>query len=241
MHACARRAILLSMTEREHPRVPCIVRVEYRTPSSFLVAYSVNLSRGGIFLETDQDLPIGSDIALQIAVPDAKPVPLTGTVTWRRPERDDEGPAGVGVEFAETSESLSLMIDDLVARYTGLNVLLVCQNKQDRTSLTRQIRSIVSTAEVVGAEDTHLGGNLLDDSIDLLVVDADFDPDSAASILRRATEMDPPIPTIALTSNAEVRGQAWEAGAAEVAGSPPQFAELQRIIVRALGRPSSIK
>ncbi len=229
------------MAEREHPRVPYIVRVEYRTPSSFLVAYSVNLSRGGIFLETDQELPIGSEVALQIAVPDAKPVPLTGTVTWRRPERDDDGPAGVGVEFEEVSETLSPMIDELVARYAGLNFLLVCQNKQDRTSLTRQIRSIFSTAEVVGAEDTHLGENLLDDGIDLLVIDADFDPDSAAAMLQRARELTPPVPTIALASSADVREQAWEAGAAEVVGSPPQFAELQRIIVRALGRPSSVK
>ena len=41
------------MTEREHERMPYSVQVEFRTPNSFLVAYSVNLSRGGLFLETN--------------------------------------------------------------------------------------------------------------------------------------------------------------------------------------------
>jgi len=229
------------MPEREHPRVPYIVRVEYRTRSSFLVAYSVNLSRGGIFLETDQEVPVGSEIALQIAVPDAKPVPITGQVSWCREERDEEGPPGIGVEFEGISEALGLMIDELVSEYAGLNVLLVCQNNQDRTSLTRQVRSIVSTAEVVGASDTHLGEKLLDDSVDLVIVDADFDPEGAAELLLRSRQMSVPVPAIALASSPEVREQAWEAGAAEVATSPPQFADLQRIILRALGRPSSVK
>jgi len=229
------------MSDREHPRVPYIVRVEYRTPSSFLVAYSVNLSRGGIFLETEQLPPIGAAIALQIAVPNAEPIPLTGCVTWHRSERDADGPPGIGVEFEAVSDSLGHVIDRLVAGFAGLNVLLVCHNSGDRTALTRQIRSIISTAEVVGAGDAHLGETLIDDNIDLLIVDADFDPDGTVDMLRRALEIEPPIPSIVLASNPEVRERALDAGAAEVAPNPPPFADFQRLIVRALGRPSSVK
>jgi uncharacterized protein (TIGR02266 family) len=229
------------MSEREHPRVPYVVRVEYRTPSSFLVAYSVNLSRGGIFLETNELPPIGSDVALQIAVPEANPIPLTGRVTWRREERDADGPPGIGVEFEAVSETLGMIIDGLVGEFAGLNVLLVCHNTGDRNALSRQIRSIVSTAEVVGAGDSQLGDNLLDKSIDLVIVDADFDPEGAEVMVRHAAEVEPPIPSIALASNPELRDRFREAGATEVALNPPPFADFQRLIVRALGRPSSVK
>ena len=47
------------MTDRDQARMPYTVQVEFRTPSSFLVAYSVNLSRGGLFIETDADIPTG--------------------------------------------------------------------------------------------------------------------------------------------------------------------------------------
>ena len=48
------------MSEREYERMPYRVQIEFRTASSFLVAYSVNLSRGGLFLETEADVPTGS-------------------------------------------------------------------------------------------------------------------------------------------------------------------------------------
>ena len=47
------------MSDREHDRIPFSMQVEFRTASSFLVAYSVNLSRGGMFIETDAEVPMG--------------------------------------------------------------------------------------------------------------------------------------------------------------------------------------
>ena len=49
--------------------MPYTVQVEFRTASSFLVTYSVNLSRGGLFLETDAPIPAGSGISLDLVVP----------------------------------------------------------------------------------------------------------------------------------------------------------------------------
>ena len=62
------------MTGRAFQRIPYVVKVEFRTPSSFLVAYSINLSRGGIFLETEHPAAIGDSIALEFAVPGLWPI-----------------------------------------------------------------------------------------------------------------------------------------------------------------------
>ena len=228
------------MTGREHERIPYSVKVDFRTASSFLVAYSVNLSRGGIFLETDQAPPIGAEITLELAIPNARPISLTGVVSWHRDLEDNDGPPGIGVEFANVGDAMASTIDELVSAFQGLNVLLVCTNSEDRTALTRLIRSIIATADVIAAGDARLAESLLDETIDLVVVEADFDAESAFNTIARAKALQPPIPTVALVSNPTMRERARAAGADEVAANPPPFAEFQRILVRALGRPSNV-
>jgi PilZ domain len=57
------------MAERAHERMPYTVQAEFRTPSSFLVAYSVNLSRGGLFVETEVDIPTGALVTVDFEIP----------------------------------------------------------------------------------------------------------------------------------------------------------------------------
>jgi uncharacterized protein (TIGR02266 family) len=228
-------------SDREWERVPFTVQVEYRTASSFLVAYSTNLSRGGIFLESLQPAAIGTAISLQFAVPGAAPVQATGVVVWRREIEDLEGPAGMGIEFQSIGPQLGPMVDDLVISYQGISVLVVAGATQDRTALTRLIRSIISSAEVMSAADAHLAEALLDEEIDLVVVEADGDPTSAMAAIRMAKNKEHPIPTVALSSSKRNREQARAAGADELVGNPAPFAELQKALLRALGRPSAIR
>jgi uncharacterized protein (TIGR02266 family) len=229
------------MSEREYQRIPYAVEVEFRTASSFLVAYSVNVSRGGLFLETEHDVPVGSQISLRLAVPKAGPVGLTGVVAWRRGRESGDGPPGLGVEFVDLGVELGAIIDRLVAAYEGINVLLLAPDRQDRTSLTRVIRSILGTADVVSAGDSRVAETLLTGDIDVAVIDVDADPDGAIGALRRAKTVNPPIPSIALASTKKLREHARAAGADEVASNPPAFSELQVLLVRALGRPISVR
>src|SRR5690349_18653862 len=105
------------MSEREHQRIPYAVEVEFRTASSFLVAYSVNLSRGGLFLETEHEVPVGVEINLRLAVPGSGPMGLSGQVAWRRGRESNDGPPGIGIEFVELGDELGAIIDRLVAGY----------------------------------------------------------------------------------------------------------------------------
>jgi len=228
-------------SERQHERVPHTVQVEFRSASSFLVAYSVNLSRGGIFLETGAAIEVGEEIALQLNVPGTTPVQATGVVVWRRNQDDPDGPPGIGIEFAQIGPQLGPMVDDLVIAYQGISVLVVASTSQDRSSLTRLVRSIISSAEVMSAADAHLAEALLDEDIDLVVVDADGDPTSALSAVDMARKRPQPIPTVVLTSSKRTRELARAAGADEVANNPPPFGELQKLLVRALGRPINVR
>jgi uncharacterized protein (TIGR02266 family) len=229
------------MAEREYERIPYTVQVEFRTASSFLVAYSVNLSRGGLFLETDHDLSVGQPIALHFMVPNAGTVGVEGVVAWRRGRESPDGPPGLGIEFHDIAPTLHGVIDRLVASYHGLSVLVLSGDRQDRTSLARSIRSIMTTADVVQAADARVAETLLTGDVDIAVIDVDFDVEGGLAALRAAKAVTPPVPTLALASTRNLQSHARAAGADEVASNPPAFAELQLLLLRALGRPIAVR
>ena len=229
------------MGERVYDRVPICMRVQFRNASSFLVAYTVNLSRGGVFLETEEAFTVGSQIALQLEVPQAGPVLLNGHVTWRREQPDVDGPIGIGIEFDHMIEALGALIDQLVAQFGGITVLLVCKNSRDRVTISRQLRSIIATAEVVGASDAKMAESLLDDEIDLILLDGDTEPQSVMQVLQAAHSLFNPVPTIVMSAEDDVRMHARQSGASEVIANPPPFGELHSAVMRALGRPSAVR
>ena len=137
--------------------MPYAVQVEFRTASSFLVAYSVNLSRGGLFLETDADIPTGALMTLDFTVPNTGTTSLNGVVAWRRGAADVEGPPGIGIEFQDVAPQLGSLIDKLVSTFRGVQMLLVSGDRQDRTTLARNIKTIISTAEIIIPMPQRLG------------------------------------------------------------------------------------
>jgi uncharacterized protein (TIGR02266 family) len=221
--------------------MPYAVQVEFRTASSFLVAYSVNLSRGGLFLETDADIPSGAQMTVELSVPNGGTTQVNGTVAWRRSLAANEGPPGIGVEFADVAPQLGVMIDKLVSGFRGVQMMLLSGDRQDRTTLARNIKSIISTAEITQAADANVASTVLTAEVDVAIVDVDFDLEGALAVLRAAKKQVPPVPTIALTSNTNNREKAAAAGADELLPNPPPFAELQVVLVRALGKPVAIR
>jgi uncharacterized protein (TIGR02266 family) len=228
------------MTDREYDRMPCSVQVEFRTASSFLVAYSVNLSRGGIFIETDADLPSGTLLGLELQVPGAGVLHLVGIVAWRRGVESPDGPPGVGIEFQDIAPQLGTTIDKLVSTFNGVQILLLCGDSKDRMTLVRSIKSIISTAEVLQAADAAMALTLMNSELDLAIIDVDFDPEGALQTLQSAKQVSPRVPTVAISANPKLREHARAAGADELASNPPPFSELQIALVRALGKPVSV-
>lgn len=227
--------------DREHDRIPLSVAVKFRTTSSFLFAYSVNLSKGGMFLETANLAPVGSQIALVFEVADHGTFEVKGTVTWHRTKEDTVGmPPGMGVEFGEVDATLGEFIDEIVSSFQGLTVLLFCPDPQDRRTIGRMVRSIVATAEVVEAGGTSTAEALLGPEIDLVIVDADAPDGAGLKVLRAAIAADRKIPTIVLTNDTLRRVETLEMGAVDASENPPVFADFQEILLRTLGRPSTV-
>jgi uncharacterized protein (TIGR02266 family) len=222
--------------------MPYVVQVDFRTASSFLVAYSVNLSRGGMFLETEADIPSGAQMTLEFTVPGAGTTALNGVVMWRRGyDESSAGPPGIGVEFQDIAPQLGHVIDKLVSSFRGVHVLLLSGDRQDRTTLARNIKSIISTAEITQAADANVAKTIISGELDLAIVDVDFDVDGGIKTIQAAKQQTPPVPTIAITSNSAYRELAVAAGTDGLLSNPPAFADLQVVLVRALGKPVAIR
>jgi uncharacterized protein (TIGR02266 family) len=110
--AVAKRHLNVQM--RRVPRYEASLRVEFRSgtePGRVLTNYCVNLSTGGIFIETTELLPIDSSLIIQFTLPeDGQIIKCAGRVAWiNHPEsiKNQSLPIGMGLQF------INLTLDDL--------------------------------------------------------------------------------------------------------------------------------
>ena len=80
---------------RENPRKPCLINANYRIQDRNLKNYILDISIGGVFIETDQKLPVGKRMMLKFSLPNhTKPFTLKGKIAWSSPK-------GFGLKFRE--------------------------------------------------------------------------------------------------------------------------------------------
>ena len=83
--------------KRDSPRIPFILRVDYPDRQSFSDA-TENLSTGGLFIQTETKLALGTKVPLRLSFPGLlDPVEIVGRVAWLRPEQAGGRGAGVGI------------------------------------------------------------------------------------------------------------------------------------------------
>jgi type IV pilus assembly protein PilZ len=229
------------LSGRSFDRIPYTVEVQFRTRSSFLIAYSVNLSRGGMFVETDQPASVGTELNLRFQIHDAGVYQIVGRVTWIRQTLDPESgqPPGMGIEFDEVDGTLGEVIDSLVSQFSGLNIALLIESARDRNSLSRAIKSIVASANVLDTTHADLSALAADD-LDLVVFDADAAAAAGPRLLAGARNRERPVPLIALAATPAGQTLARAVGAEEQLDNPPHASDLQEALLRALGRPMKI-
>jgi uncharacterized protein (TIGR02266 family) len=228
------------MTARRQTRVPVQLEVEYRGTGSFLVAYSTNLSKGGLFLQSDTPLAVGSGLKLRLHVPEiAEPIALEAVVAWVREPGSPEGyPPGMGLEFGPLEARYGNVIDHIVATFQGLRLLVVAPPGHARTLVARYLRSIVSCEVLeLAREDVY---RPTPPQTDLTVVDLDALGDNDVEMVR-ATRSVLRAPVVALSALEATRQAARDAGAEDALTSPPPFAELQASVIRVLSRPHRVR
>ena len=223
--------------DRRDPRAPLHVAVSYRTTGAFLVAYSVNLSKGGIFIEA-QPLPVGTEVQLELDVPEAGKLDVNGLVAWVRETPSFGLPVGMGIQFqGQLDERHGELIDRLVSGFDGLEILVMAAADK-RAQLVRYVASILS-CETVEAEAYSTAEVVLGENIDLAIVDLESLGDDARKVLL-LTRAAPATPLIALTNDPETAAWARDQGIDEVLRSPPAFHELQQAVIHAVSRPMAI-
>jgi uncharacterized protein (TIGR02266 family) len=104
---------------RESPRVESVFRVRYTTLDQLVVAYSADLSKGGMFLASDQFLPINSTLRLLLELPgqggelsiSCRVVYLRDKVTAERTGKT----AGMGIQFLDLGEDALAQVGRFIA------------------------------------------------------------------------------------------------------------------------------
>lgn len=87
---------------REHERFDVSIEVDYQDGDTFLFSYIQNISLMGIFIRSEDPLPLGTKLDLRFTH-EGHAISLTGEVMWVnpfRPDGDNLNP-GMGVRFVE--------------------------------------------------------------------------------------------------------------------------------------------
>jgi type IV pilus assembly protein PilZ len=102
---------------RKSERVDLLVRVTYQSVDELFSEFARNINEGGVFIETDTPMELGSTVALEFKLPGSEePVEVEGVVVRRSSGDDGDEAPGMGIEFGDLNSSSRQRINDLVRR-----------------------------------------------------------------------------------------------------------------------------
>jgi uncharacterized protein (TIGR02266 family) len=91
-----------NITERrEHLRAEASIEIEFKKDIDFVTSYMLNISKGGLFLKTDNAYPLDTIVFLRFTMPgDTQPIETEGKVVWcNNNQRKGYFPLGMGIKF----------------------------------------------------------------------------------------------------------------------------------------------
>jgi uncharacterized protein (TIGR02266 family) len=103
---------------RLYSRIPVSVRVRVRYPDLEFVVPSVDLSAGGVFLDTDRRLPVGTRVCLVFSVPIIAKYPIRAEGEVVRLE--SSGKVGLAVRFVDISDDDRALLGELAEKADSL-------------------------------------------------------------------------------------------------------------------------
>lgn len=111
----------LRLAMRGLVRVPLETDVDLNLPQAAARGRSLNISRGGIFVETEERCPDpDTELRLSFALPETSaPLAPTARVVWRRFEAEGLL-AGMGLQFLELDREAARMLDEYVYEHTEI-------------------------------------------------------------------------------------------------------------------------
>jgi type IV pilus assembly protein PilZ len=104
--------------KRRAERLENELPVAYRTVDGFISDWATNISRGGLFINSRDPLPVATIVRLLISLPDtAFPFNLTGKVVRVvGPDNPGNEPPGMAIEFIDVDEDKRTRIERFVEK-----------------------------------------------------------------------------------------------------------------------------
>jgi uncharacterized protein (TIGR02266 family) len=110
---------------RENTRYPVELQVKVSCPSwdDYLDLYTTNLSRGGVFIASRMSAPMGTEITVELVLPNGSAVKFRAEVMHLVDEKEStetQRPMGMGVQFIDLDEDTRKALEAMVtvARFT---------------------------------------------------------------------------------------------------------------------------
>ena len=239
---------------RVAPRVAAELHVEFASLDEFVSAYTLNVSRTGLFVPTHKLLPTGAVVALQIDLPEGGPrVRANARVVYTldaQKARETGRVEGMGMEFLDTegvpfAEQITAYLDNVAAaaaqprKKARATVLVVDDSDGHRINAIRSLRAV--GFDVLSANDGLEGlGVAIRERPDVILTDVNMPRMDGWKLLRMVRSRPnlantPVIFLTTLTDDAE-RLKGYRMGVDDYVGKPFQGAELvarvERVVVR---------
>ena len=240
---------------RVAPRRPLHLQVEFESFDEFVSAYTLNVSRTGLFIPTEKFLPMGAVVSLDIALPEGGPkiraIARVAYVLDAQKARETSRVPGMGMEFLDVegmpfADQITSYLDDKVnsasdqrRRKPRATVLVIDDSDMQRTIAIQCLRS--SGFEVLSAVDGLEGlGVAIRERPDVILSDVNMPRMDGWKLLRmiRARPNLATTPLIFLTTEADdvARLKGYRLGVDDFLGKPFQGAELVARVERVLNR-----
>ena len=107
--------VVADATERRRSeRTELVVRVDYSTVDELFSEFTSDINEGGLFIETDNPRPPGTEVSMRFNLPGRQEAVVTVGRVVRVTAADADGPAGMGIEFEALNDESSSAIDELI-------------------------------------------------------------------------------------------------------------------------------
>jgi uncharacterized protein (TIGR02266 family) len=87
---------------RRHPRLKLEIDVDVTSGHNFFSTRTRDASEGGVFIETDLPLPIGSKVRVVMRLPSSPGLEVDAEIAWTLAD-DHGGTIGLGLRFVDPS------------------------------------------------------------------------------------------------------------------------------------------
>ncbi len=238
------------------PRVEATFRVSYPSVDQLLVAYSSDLSKGGMFLQTEQFLPVNAVIRLNLELgAGSVEIPIISRVVYVRDQEAARAvgkPAGMGIEFLDMTADCLGLIEAYIAERIGevedavvpapakrLSIMIVDDDQSFRTTAAQPFRARGDYVRVApdGFEALAL---CLKETPDVIVSDVNMPRIDGWQLLRmcRARPTLSSVPFLFLTtlSGEQERLRGYQLGVDDYVHKPFRGNELQARVDRVVAR-----